>query len=240
MWKNYKLYTLISVLFVTVILTSNITSTKIVEIFWFTFDGGTLLFPLSYIFWDILTEVYGYKNARKILWMWLLWALIMSLTIMWVWLLPASPSWAFEKDYQNILWLTPRLVFASIIAYFAWEFSNSYIVAKIKLMMKGKMMAFRLIASTIVWQFIDTAIFIFVAFWWIWFFSLLSFTYQPVLQPVFPLDVLIQICVSNYILKVGIEVLFAPLTIMIIQKIKRIEEEDYYDMKTNFNPFKIN
>jgi hypothetical protein len=220
--KNYKLITLISVFFVAVLMISNIVSTKILDLWFFTFDGGTLLFPLSYIFGDILTEVYWYKQSRKIIWMGFGTLLLMTLTIIIVWWLPAAHDWTFQQDYQHILGLTPRIVMASLIAYFVWEFSNSYILAKIKIWMQWKQLWVRTIWSTIMWEFFDTTIFILIAFYW-----------------VFPNDIILSLMVSNYIFKVGVEVFFTPLTYWVIHRLKKIEHEDYYDIKTNFNPFII-
>lgn len=222
MEKNYKYFTLISTLFVTVLITSNITSTKIVDVFWLTFDWGTILFPLSYIFGDILTEVYGYKNARRVIWMWFLWALLMTLSIIWVWLLPAAGFWDAQSAYETILMYTPRIIIASLIAYTAWEFVNSYILAKMKVKMKGKLLPIRTITSTLWGQLIDTSVFILVAFYWI-------FSNQEILA----------IFIANYILKVGIEVLFTPITVYIVNFLKKKEHEDYYDTHTNFSPFKV-
>ena len=220
--KNYKLITLIAVFFVSVLMISNIVSTKLVHIWRFEFDGWTLLFPLSYIFGDILTEVYWYKQSRKIIWMWFGALLLMSATIIIIWLLPASPDRPFQADYQNILWFTPRLVIASLIAYFAWEFSNSYILAKLKIFMNWKKLRVRTIWSTLVWEFFDTIIFILIAFTW-----------------VFSINTLIILLISNYIFKVGIEVCFTPITYRIVNKLKKVENEDYYDKDTDFNPLKL-
>lgn len=221
--KNYKYLTVITVFFVTILLVSNIVSTKITNIWPFTFDAWTILFPLSYIFWDILTEVYGYKQSRKIIWMWFGAALLMALVIIIVWLLPSAQNRPYQEAYQNILWLTPRIVLASLIAYFAWEFSNSYLLAKIKIWMKWKKLRVRTIGSTIVWELFDTSIFVLIAFVW-----------------VFDNNLLRTIFVSNYIFKVWVEILFTPLTYLITNKLKKSEWEDYYDYKTDFNPFKFN
>lgn len=220
--KNYKFITLISVFFVAVLMISNITSTKILDFGPFTFDGWTLLFPLSYIFGDILTEVYGYKQSRKIIWMWFGAVLLMSVMIIIVWLLPAASDWPFQADYQHILWLTPRIVLASLVAYLAGEFSNSYILARLKIWMKGKKLWVRTIGSTLVGEFFDTIIFVMIAFY-----------------GVFGTDVIIAIVISNYIFKVGVEVLFTPITYFITNKLKKAEHEDYYDTNTDFNPLKI-
>lgn len=220
--KNFKFLTLITVFFVTVLLISNIVSTKITVIWPFEFDAGTLLFPLSYIFWDILTEVYWYKESRKVIWMWFWSIILLSWIIILVWNLPPSPNRAFQNDYQNVLWLTPRIILWSLVAYFVWEFSNSYILAKIKIKMKWKMLWVRTIWSTLVWEFFDTIIFVLIAFYW-----------------VFDNELLITIIISNYVFKVLVEVLFTPLTYLIVNKLKKVEKIDHYDTNTNFNPLKI-
>lgn len=220
--KNYKFLTLITVFFVTVLLISNIVSTKIVDLWWFVFDAWTLLFPLSYIFADVFTEVYWYKETRKIIWMWFGSMILLSWIIILVWVLPPASDRQFQADYQNVLWLTPRIVWASLIAYFFGEFSNSYILAKIKIKMKWKMLWVRTIWSTLIWEFFDTMIFVMIAFYW-----------------VFDNELLKTIIISNYIFKVWVEVLFTPLTYLVVNKLKKVEQEDYYDYKTDFNPLKI-
>jgi queuosine precursor transporter len=204
--KNYQLLPLIIVLFITVLLTSNIVSTKLTSFWGFTFDGGTILFPLSYILWDVMTEVYGLKQSKRIIWMWFFALFLMSFTIIIVWLLPASPDWWFQQDYQNILWFTPRLVFASLVAFLLGSFSNALIMAKLKVWIKEKWLWIRTIGSTIIWQWIDTLLFVLIAFYW-----------------VFPNTVIVAIIISNYIFKVWIEVLFTPLTYLVIGKLKKIE-----------------
>lgn len=205
--KNSQLLPFIIVFFITVLLTSNIVSTKLTSFWGFTFDGGTILFPLSYILWDVMTEVYGFKQSKRIIWMWFFALFLMSFTIIIVWLLPASPDWWFQQDYQNILGFTPRLVFASLVAFLLGSFSNAFIMAKLKVWMKEKWLWIRTIGSTIVWQGIDTLLFVLIAFYW-----------------VFPNAVIIAIIVSNYIFKVWIEIIFTPLTYLIIGKLKKIEQ----------------
>lgn len=222
--KNYKFLTLITVIFITVLLISNIVSTKIVDLWLFVFDAGTLLFPLSYIFADVLTEVYWYKETRKIIWMWFSAMILLSLVIILVWILPPAQDRAFQKDYKNVLWLAPRIVFASLIAYFVWEFTNSYLLAKIKIKMRWKHLWVRTIGSTIIWQFLDTIIFVFIAFYWVVGFNM---------------ELIKLIIISNYVFKVWIEILLTPLTYFIVNKLKKIEKVDYYDHKTDFNPLKI-
>jgi len=222
MKKNYKFLTFITVFFVTILLVSNIVSTKLIDLGIFVFDAWTLLFPLSYIFSDVLTEVYWYKETRKVIWMGFISTIILSAIIIIVWILPWASERTYQADYNNILWLTPRIVTASLIAYLFWEFSNSYIMAKIKIKMKWKMLWIRTIWSTIIWEFFDTIIFVLIAFAWIYDNELIK-----------------NIIISNYVFKVWIEILFTPITYIIINKLKKSEQEDYYDNKTNFNPIKL-
>lgn len=212
----------ITALFVAVLLISNIASTKILDFWFFTFDGGTLLFPLSYIFGDILTEVYGYKKSRKIIWLGFLSALIMSIVLIIVGKLPAANGWTNQEAYDKILGLTPRIVIASLIAYFAGEFSNSYVLAKLKILTSGKWLWLRTIGSTLVGEMIDTALFIIIAFAWI-----------------LPNYLIITLIISNYIFKTAIEILFTPLTYKIVNRLKKDENENYFDYDTNFNPFSL-
>ncbi|PIR68094.1 transporter [Candidatus Nomurabacteria bacterium CG10_big_fil_rev_8_21_14_0_10_35_16] len=220
MQKNYKYLTAISVFFVSVLLISNVASTKIVDLKWFVFDGGTLLFPLSYIFGDILTEVYGYKKSRGVIWLGFFMALLMSFFFIIVGKLPPASDWGNQDAYNKILGLTPRVVSASLIAYFLGEFSNSFILAKMKIWAKGKMLWMRTIGSTLVGELIDSTVFILIAF-----------------VGLLPNSLLLTLIISNYLFKSGVEILFTPITYKIVNFLKREEEEDYYDVNTNFNPF---
>jgi uncharacterized integral membrane protein (TIGR00697 family) len=220
MQKNYKYLTAISVLFVSILLISNVASSKIVDFTWFTFDGGTLLFPLSYIFDDILTEVYGYAKSRQTIWLGFFSALMMSVIFIVVGKLPAAAGWDNQAAYDAILGLTPRIVIASLLAYSIGEFSNSFILAKMKILTKGKWLWTRTIGSTIVGELLDTVLFITIAFY-----------------GVFPASLLLTLMVSNYIFKTAVEVLFTPITYAVVRFLKRAEAEDYYDYATDFSPF---
>lgn len=222
MEKSYKYLTALCVFFVSVLLISNIASTKIVDFGWFTFDGGTLLFPLSYIFGDIMTEVYGYKKARNVIWLGFISALVMSLVFMVVGALPPAADWGNQAAYDAILGLTPRIVLASLFAYFCGSFSNSFILAKMKILTKGKLLWTRTIGSTVVGELVDSTLFILIAF-----------------LGVLPSSLLITLILSNYIFKTAVEVLFTPLTYKVIHFLKQREKEDYYDTATNFNPFAV-
>lgn len=220
--KNYKYLSFITAFFVTILLVSNIASTKILILGPFTFDGGTILFPLSYIFGDILTEVYGYARARQVIWTGFAMILLASVVFYVVGLLPAAPDWGGQASYDQILGIVPRIVLGSVLAFFAGEFSNSYVLAKLKVLMSGRHLWARTIGSTLIGEALDTGIFVLVAFYGI-------------------LDngLLWSIIVSNYIFKVGVEVIFTPVTYAITGFLKKRENEDYYDRKTDFNPFKI-
>lgn len=223
MEKNYKYLGAISVFFVSVLLISNVASTKIVDLKYFIFDGGTLLFPLSYIFGDILTEVYGYKKSRGVIWLGFFMALLMSLIFIIVGKLPAAIGWDNQAAYDAILGLTPRIVAASLVAYFFGEFSNSFVLAKMKILTKGKWLWARTIGSTVVGEFVDSTLFILIAF-----------------AGILPGSLLFTLIVSNYLFKTAIEVLFTPVTYKVVKFLKQKEGEDYYDNDTNFNPFKTN
>lgn len=220
--KYHHYFDIIMALFVAVLLISNIASAKIVQLWYFSFDGGTLLFPLSYIFGDILTEVYGYEKSRKVIWVGFFSAGLMALTLMAVTALPAAKDWPYQEAFKNIMGLTPRIVLASLIAYFAGEFSNSYILAKLKIKTKGKYLWLRTIGSTLVGEGIDTVLFIFIAFW-----------------KILPSELLITVFISNYIFKCSLEVILTPATYKVVNFLKRKEDEDYYDYDTDFNPFTI-
>jgi len=231
--RRYHYFDIIMALFVTVLLVSNIASSaKIIDwgvsLFGFplAFDAGTILFPLSYIFGDILTEVYGYKNSRRVIWTGFF-ALVLSAFVLWlVSLMPGEATWqdyAGQEAYDAILggMSTGGIVLASLAAYWAGEFTNSYILAKMKIFTGGRWLWTRTIGSTIFGQLVDTVSFIAVA-------SLFG---------VFPWSLFFTLVISNYIFKVLIEVLMTPLTYLTVNWLKRKEGEDYYDTETDFNPF---
>ncbi|MGB9880715.1 MAG: queuosine precursor transporter [Anaerolineae bacterium] len=210
------------VLFVAVLIISNVASSKILMLGPFTFDGGTILFPISYIFGDILTEVYGYSRSRRVIWSGFFCTALMALVLAIVGLLPPAPGWEHQEAYMTILGITPRIVLGSLIAYFSGEFSNSYILAKMKIWTKGRWLWTRTIASTIVGEGVDTLLFVLIAFY-----------------GVLSSSLLVSVIISNYVFKVGFEALATPVTYAITNFLKRVENEDYYDYYTDFNPFRI-
>jgi uncharacterized integral membrane protein (TIGR00697 family) len=234
---RYKYLDLIMALFVTVLLISNIASSaKIVD--WgislfgirLAFDAGTILFPLSYIFGDILTEVYGYRRSRRVIWMGFLCAGLMSIVLWLVGKMPGEPLWTEsvgQGQYDAVLGGVSNgaIVIASLVAYFAGEFSNSFILAKMKILTKGRWLWSRTIGSTLVGEGFDTVLFVSIA-------TLLS-------VPGFAPSIWLSLVVTNYIFKCGIEALMTPVTYRIVSFLKRAENEDYYDYTTNFNPFRL-
>lgn len=221
MSRSYRYLEVITGLFVAVLLISNIASTKFISFGPFDFDGGTLLFPLSYIFGDILTEVYGYARSRKVIWTGFLAALLMSLTFAVVAALPASTgSEAFNTAFNQLLGLVPRIVAASLIAYFAGEFANSYTLAKLKVLTNGRYFWMRALGSTLIGQGVDTLLFVVIAF-----------------AGVADAPPLLTLILSNYVFKLVVEAVLLPVTYGAVNLLKRVEQEDYFDRQTNFNPF---
>ena len=220
--KPFRHLDLITGLFVAVLLISNVASAKILKLGPFTFDGGTILFPLSYIFGDVLTEVYGYARSRKVIWTGFVAAGVMSAVFWIVGMLPSAEGWENQAAYQAILGTTPRIVLASLLAYLAGEFSNSFTLAKMKIATAGRFLWMRTIGSTLIGEGVDTAIFCTVAFW-----------------GTMPNELLVSIVASNYVFKCAFEVLATPVTYRVVGYLKRSENEDYYDRETNFNPFTV-
>jgi conserved hypothetical integral membrane protein len=219
----FKYFDLLLALFVLVLLVSNVVSAKILKLGPFTFDGGTILFPLAYMLGDVFTEVYGYKKMRRVIWLGFLANILMAAIFIIVSKLPAAEGWNNQKAYEAILGWVPRIVIASIIAYWVGEFVNSFILAKMKIFTKGRFLWMRTIGSTLVAEFLDSLIFCVIAF----------------LGKV-PSDLLFKIIISNYIFKVLIEILFTPITYWVANFLKKKEKIDTFDFQTNFSPFKIN
>ncbi len=221
--RHYRYYDLIMALFVTVLLCSNLIGpAKIWEFHGFEFGAGILFFPISYLFGDILTEVYGYARARKVVWAGF-GALVFASLMSWVVLaLPPAAGWNGQAAHETVFGTTPRIVFASISAYWIGEFSNSFVLAKMKLLTKGRWLVTRTIGSTIVGAAVDSAVFYPVAFWGIW-----------------SNDQVISVMIGNYVLKVLWEVVATPFTYKVVGFLKKVEREDYYDFDTNFTPFSL-
>jgi uncharacterized integral membrane protein (TIGR00697 family) len=220
--RGLRFYDLIAGLFVAVLLISNVAATKLVGFGAFSFDGGTFLFPLSYIFGDILTEVYGFARARRVIWLGFFANALAALTFALVGAMPASPVWPYQEAFIAILGFVPRIVIASLVAYLCGEFVNSALLAKLKIVTAGRKLWTRTISSTLVGQAVDTVIFVMIAFW-----------------GVVPATDLWLMMVFNYVFKCSVEILMTPLTYLAVGFLKRREQVDIYDYGTSFNPFRI-
>ena len=231
--KNYRFFDIILGIFVAVLLISNIASSaKIIDLGFsvfnirMAFDAGTILFPIGYVFGDILTEVYGYKRSRRVIWTGFF-SLALAALVFWVISnLPAEATWqgyAGDNAYQAILggMSSGGIVLASLAGFWLGEFTNSFTLAKMKVFTRGRWLWSRTIGSTLVGELVDTAMFVVVA-------SAFG---------VFPWSLFLTLTVTNYLFKVAVEVLFTPLTYAVVRALKRAEHEDYYDHDTNFNPF---
>lgn len=213
----------LAALFVTALITANIIAVKIVEIGGVQVPAGTLtLFPLAYIFGDVLTEVYGYARARQVIWLGFGCNLLAVVAIMVAGWLPAADFWGDQAAYDTILGFTWRLLVASFAGYLVGEFVNSFVLARLKLLTRGRWLWSRTISSTVFGQFFDTGIFILIAF-----------------GGVVPSDALGRIFVSAWLVKVGYEVLATPVTYAIVGFLKKADNSDAYDIETSFNPFKL-
>lgn len=234
--KNFKYLDIITVVFVLVLVLSNIASSaKLID--WgislgqlpLSFDAGTLLFPISYIIGDVLTEVYGFKRSRRIIWIGF-GALIFSAMVFWlVQTLPGEATWQAsvgQDTYNQILgsMSSGAIIVASLAGYFAGSFSNAIMMAFMKVLTKGKMLWSRTIGSTIVGQAFDTSAFILVA-------SALG---------VFPWSLFWSLTITNYIFKVAMEAAVTPLTYWVVNTLKRSENVDVFDDGINLTPFKFN
>lgn len=212
--------------FVAVLLISNLlSSAKIVSLGPLTFDGGTLLFPVSYIFGDVLAEVYGYAVARRVIWTGFGASALFSASVWLVGLLPGEAEWSSRVGmdaYNAVLGSTARIVAASLVAYWFGAFANAFVLARLKVLTQGRWLWTRTISSTLVGQGIDTLLFVTIAF-------------AGEMSP----GVLWSIAVSNYVFKVGVEVLFTPVTYLVVSGLKRAEGAEVFDRQTDFNPFLI-
>jgi len=172
-----------------------------------------------YIFGDVLTEVYGYRASRKVIWTGLLMLVIMAVNIWIIGLLPHEANWKLQSDYNNILMMMPRIVLASIAAYFAGEYSNSVVLSRMKVLTGGRKLWMRTIGSTLVGEFLDSMLFVLIAF-----------------AGLYPAAVLAVMALSNYLFKTVIEVVFTPLTYLVIGFVKKAEQTDTYDVGVRYNP----
>ena len=224
--KSYRYYDFVMAAFVTVLICSNLIGpAKIVQFDgWPAFGAGVLFFPISYVFGDILTEVYGYARARRVIWAGFAGLAFASLMAAVVVALPPAPFWENQKAYEVAFGQAPRIAAASMIAYFCGEFVNSFVLAKMKVLTAGRWLWTRTIGSTVAGEAVDSALFYPLAFY---------------NSGIIPNDRLAAIMLAQFVLKVSVEILFTPLTYKVVALLKRAEREDYYDRETNFTPFTL-
>ena len=216
---SYRLV-IITAVFITCLITANVIAVKIISLGPFILPAAIFVFPLSYIFGDVLTEVYGYRVARRVIWLGFICNLIF---VIFAWVgqkLPPAPFWEQQEAYESILGYTPRLLVASFCGYLAGEFANSFVLAKMKILTQGRWLWSRTIGSTIVGQGLDTAIFI-----------TLAFIGTPSFVPIMIL--------YHWLSKTVIEAIATPATYAIVNWLKRKEGIDSYDYETKYNPFII-
>jgi hypothetical protein len=228
--RSFRYYEFVMAAFVTVLICSNligpakIAQLEVPVLGWPAFGAGLLFFPISYVFGDVLTEVYGYARARRVIWAGFAGLLFASVMASVVVALPPAPFWKNQEAYEIAFGTTWRIALASMFAYFCGEFANSYVLAKMKIMTRGKWLWTRTIGSTIVGEAVDSALFYPLAF------------YNAGLMPN---EILPAIMLAQFVGKVGVEVVFTPMTYKVVGFLKRAEQEDYYDRGTDFNPFTL-
>ena len=228
--RSYRYYEFVMAAFVTVLICSNLIGpAKIVQIDapllgTLTFGAAVLFFPISYVFGDILTEVYGYARARRVIWAGFAGLGFASFMAAVVVGLPPAPFWPHQSAYEVAFGMTWRIAAASMIAYFCGEFVNSYVLAKMKLLTQGRWLWTRTIGSTIAGEGVDSALFYPLAFYG---------------AGIIPDDKLPLLMLSQFVAKVMVEVALTPVTYKIVGYLKRAENEDYYDRRTDFNPFTL-
>ncbi|HZS52620.1 MAG TPA: queuosine precursor transporter [Bryobacterales bacterium] len=220
--NSFRYLDVITGLFVAVLLISNVVGQKIWRLGPLDISAAQMLFPVSYIFGDVLTEVYGYARSRRVIWIGFF-ANILMAVVGWIAVrLPPSPEWPNQQAFAAVMTFVPRMVAASLIAYWSGEFVNSYVMAKMKLFTNGRWLWSRTIGSTVVGQAVDSALVVGITF-----------------ASVMPLRALVRVTLSIYAVKVVYEVIATPATYLVVNWLKRVEGMDAYDRGTNFSPFAI-
>ncbi len=215
-------FVVVVALFVTALITANITAVKLIGVFGLVLPAAVIVFPISYICGDVLTEVYGYRVARRVIWLGFLCNLLAVVGIYLGGILPAAPFWQDQGAYEAILGYTSRILVASFLAYLVGEFANSYVLARMKIATDGRWLWSRTIGSTLVGQGLDSLVFILLAF-----------------AGTIPFGAMISAVVAQWIVKSAYEALATPLTYAVVNRLKRTEGIDVYDRDTNFNPLPI-
>ena len=215
-------FVVVAVIFVTALLTANIVAVKVVWVYGLAMPAGIVVFPISYIVGDVLTEVYGYREARRVIWLGFLCNLLLVAAIWAGKVLPPAPFWDGQAAYERILGFTPRLLAASSLAYLVGEFANSMVLARMKVATQGRWLWMRTIGSTLVGQGLDSLVFIVAAF-----------------AGIVPTGALAGMVITQWVLKSAYEALATPITYKVVGFLKRREGVDVYDVDTRLNPFAI-
>jgi uncharacterized integral membrane protein (TIGR00697 family) len=218
--RSFRHYDILVHVFVVVLLISNLVGSKICAIGPFRISGAELLFPITYIFGDIFTEVYGYSGSRRAIWIGFFASALMALMGLITVHMPPAPDWPNQHAFEVVFNFVPRLVVASLVAFWCGEFANSYTMARMKLLTHGRWLWTRTVGSTVVGQAVDTAIIMFLAF---------GGTQDT--------KMILKLIGSSYLGKVLYEVVATPLTYLVVGWLKRAEGSDVFDSHTNFNPF---
>jgi queuosine precursor transporter len=228
--REFRYFEFVMVAFVVVLVCSNLigpAKAAQVDLPWWgpvTFGAGVLFFPISYVFGDVLTEVYGYARARRVIWSGfaaLIFAAVMASVVV---ALPHAPNWPNQAAYEIAFGNTWRIALASMFAYFCGEFVNSYVLAKMKVWSDGRYLGARFVGSTIAGEAVDSALFYPLAFY---------------NSGIMPNELVVTLAYTQFVAKTLVEVAFLPITYRVVAFLKRAENEDYYDRDTDFNPFKI-
>lgn len=219
--QRFRYYDMLVSAFVAVLLISNLVAPKLVELGPFLLSGAQLLFPLTYIFGDIFTEVYGYAGSRRAIWNGFFATGLLTVIGMIIVALPPAPGWAHQEAYATVLGFVPRLAVASLIAYWAGEFSNSFVMARMKVLTEGRFLWMRTIGSTVVGQAVDTVLVMVIAF-----------------AGIYSTSEIIRLIISGYVGKVVYEAAATPVTYLVVNRLKRAEGVDIIDSDTDFNPFR--
>ena len=215
-------FVLVVATFITCLITANIIAVKLVDLGGPIIDSGVIIFPISYIVGDVLTEVYGYRRARRVIWLGFACNLLAVIAISLGQALPPADFWDGQAAYERILGYTPRLLVASFVAFLIGEFANSYVLARMKVATGGRRLWARTIGSTLVGEGLDSIIFVFIAFW-----------------GTSPEGALLTSMLTQWLFKVGYEVAATPLTYLVVNFIKRKEGVDVYDRDISFNPLSL-
>jgi uncharacterized integral membrane protein (TIGR00697 family) len=221
--RRFKYLDVLTTTFVVVLLVSNLVAQKICMIGPFAVSGAILLFPITYIFGDVFTEVYGFAASRRAIWLGTFGTALLYAMGVVVISLPGAPGWKNQEAFQVVFGFLPRIQTASLIAFWAGDFANSYTMARMKLLTNGRMLWTRTVGSTVVGQAVDTTLVIVLTF-----------------AGKYPALTLANMILTGYVLKVGYEVLATPLTYLIVGRLKAAEHADAFDRDEDFNPFRFN